>query len=104
MTTIVSEAPNWMYSYDSTPGTWTQILPRPSHVMPPSSTDEIHTVDQPQPRYAHQVVYNHLTRTVFLHGGNVGVKDATENAGEKGHKEERMDDLWQMTLARCAII
>ncbi|KAG6891567.1 hypothetical protein C0992_003594 [Termitomyces sp. T32_za158] len=101
VTTIASEAPNWLYSYDSTPGTWTQILPRPPHVMSPSPTDDSHPVDQPQPRYAHQVVYNPLTRNVFLHGGNVGVNDTAEHAGEKGHKEERMDDLWQMTLVRA---
>ncbi|KAG6874505.1 hypothetical protein C0995_010415 [Termitomyces sp. Mi166 len=107
-TTIASEAPNWMYSYDSTPGTWTQILSQPprAHGMSPSSTDGMHSeehIEQPQPRYAHQVVYNPLTKTVFLHGGNVGVKGVkgtTERAGEESHKEERMDDLWQMTLVR----
>ncbi|KAG5723205.1 Muskelin [Termitomyces sp. T112] len=104
-TTLASEAPNWMYSYDSAPGTWTQILsqPLPPHGMSSNSSDDMHSemyIEQPQPRYAHQVVYNPLKRTVFLHGGNVGVKDTIEHAWD-GHQEERVDDLWQMTLFRA---
>ncbi|KAG6865484.1 hypothetical protein C0991_002196 [Blastosporella zonata] len=104
LTTISSEAPNWMFSYDSKPGTWTQILSHPPDREPSSPTTDTHDeeyLEQPQPRYAHQVVYNPLTRTVFLHGGNAGVVDAMEHTGEEGHKEERMDDLWQMTLVRA---
>ncbi|KAG6919366.1 hypothetical protein DXG01_006915 [Tephrocybe rancida] len=104
LTTISSEAPNWMFSYDSKPGSWTQILSHPPDVSSPSltahSSPEEHR-KQPQPRYAHQVVYNPLTRTVFLHGGNAGILEAVEHEGEETHKEERMDDLWQMTLDRA---
>ncbi|KAG6820280.1 hypothetical protein H0H93_002892 [Arthromyces matolae] len=100
--TFCSDAPNWMLSYDSTPGTWTQILSQSPGISAPA--EDIHPeghVAEPQPRYAHQVVYNSLTRTVFLHGGNVGMTHETRDSGEEVHKEERMDDLWQMQLIRA---
>jgi hypothetical protein len=33
-------------------------------------------IEEPVPRYAHQVVYDHNTRTVFMHGGNAGQSGA----------------------------
>ncbi len=69
----------------------------------------------PQARFAHQVVYNPKTKTIFLHGGNAGgappleadraaretddaiIVDASEDsAGTK----ERLDDFWRMELKR----
>lgn len=86
-------------------------------------------MEEPQPRYAHQVVYEEGSKTVFMHGGNAGLangnsddleraasnrrlEDGTVHSGEgnnsefdngieaRGQKEERLDDFWSMTLNR----
>ncbi|KDQ21710.1 hypothetical protein BOTBODRAFT_182978 [Botryobasidium botryosum FD-172 SS1] len=44
---------------------------------------------EPQPRFAHQVVYDTSRRKLFLFGGNSG--DANE---------ERLDDFWSLTFTR----
>ena len=72
----------------------------------------------PMPRFAHQVVYNPATRSVFLHGGNAGGLSAAAggsgSAGgnadgdggdgdekeKDGSKEKRLDDFWRMELRR----
>lgn len=71
--------------------------------------------ERPQPRYAHQVVYNRRTKTLFVHGGNAGLVkfqasgateggQETDNAGRDGEpeepKEKRLDDFWRMQLVR----
>lgn len=77
----------------------------------------------PMPRFAHQVVYNPATRSVFLHGGNAGGSsaavggsgsaggnadgdggDGVDGDGKEkekdGVKERRLDDFWRMELRR----
>ncbi|KAF8971232.1 Muskelin N-terminus-domain-containing protein [Flammula alnicola] len=103
---------NWVYRYDTRPGKWMQILRQPDR--PPS--------ELPLPRFAHQVVYNPSTKSVFLHGGNAGgapvadggraAREADEEAiavdsGDEGKdgpaagtKERRLDDFWRMELKR----
>ena len=75
----------------------------------------------PMPRFAHQVVYNPATRSVFLHGGNAGGLSAAAGGGsgsaggnadgdggdgdekekeKDGSKEKRLDDFWRMELRR----
>jgi hypothetical protein len=72
--------------------------------------------EMPQPRFAHQVVYNPNTKSVFLHGGNAGGAPASdgERAGRAADgeaivvdgiedgplKEKRLDDFWRMELRR----
>ncbi len=101
---------NWVYRYDSRPGKWMQSLRIPDQ---PAR-------QRPKPRFAHQVVYNPRTRTVFLHGGNAGgSKDKSTHgvddaAGEQREDEqltdakdddvkERLDDFWKMNLKRSNI-
>lgn len=93
------------------------------------SKEQIDAVEEPQPRYAHQVVYEEGSKTVFLHGGNAGMGshssdvmerrtstsrsedaavdsaegDGAKSDGEKEaheEKERRLDDFWSMTLNR----
>jgi len=82
--------------------------------------------EEPSPRYAHQVVYDQKTRTVYMHGGNMGIgisgmernsgnssgmdgEGAEENSESgdgserEGGKERRLDDLWCMMLHRPAV-
>ncbi|KAF5385812.1 hypothetical protein D9615_002604 [Tricholomella constricta] len=111
VTTVASEAPNWMFTYDQRPGNWTQILPQPlcnASTGPSGHLQEREQlqVEEPLPRYAHQVVYNPNTRTLYMHGGNAGiVGEAMERgrgaAGGERQKEQRLDDLWQMRLIRA---
>ncbi|KAH7910095.1 Muskelin N-terminus-domain-containing protein, partial [Hygrophoropsis aurantiaca] len=108
LTVLRSDAPNWVYRYDrpSRPGQWTQILPLPAPPDMASTPTSISTFDPhnpvetmaaPIPRYAHQVVYDARTRTVFMHGGNSGEARVTGAEGEgsggarvrDGHDNER---------------
>ena len=118
-TFLCSDRPNWVYRYGTRPGKWTKILPE----IPDTNLEEgtSGTSEEPQPRYAHQVVYEESTKTFFLYGGNAGQgdggmekvpppKEETENGeGEQpGEREERktqpkeirLDDFWSMTLNR----
>lgn len=44
---------------------------------------------EPPPRYAHQMVYDHVRKQFFIHGGNAGK-----------HTQKRLDDFWGMKLQR----
>lgn len=93
-----SEAQNWVYRYESgtKQGKWTQILRSPL-VSPDSSCD----VDEPQARYAHQVVFDPKRNVVFMFGGNAGlasgggkmehIKSGAEGAPDKGNTEDDGD-------------
>jgi hypothetical protein len=76
-TILQSEAPNWVYGYDTRPGTWTRILPEREGVSG-------RVVEEPLPRYAHQVVYDPNTKMVFLHGGNAGIGGSGMERSERG--------------------
>ncbi|KAJ7451722.1 Muskelin N-terminus-domain-containing protein [Mycena galericulata] len=85
-----------IFRYSPPPGRWDLVLPAPGSPPP----------EEPQPRFAHQVVYDPTTRTIFMHGGNAGIKAATEDDEgamvDEGvqEKDRRLDDFWQMTLLR----
>lgn len=119
-TTLPLEWPNWVYRYDTNPGKWTYILPEPESGQKRTRDGEL----VPVPRYAHQVVYDPATKTVFMHGGNAGLVGPMERGGsgssgeggdgdgdatadedgnvrdKDGNKERRLDDLWSMKLTR----
>jgi hypothetical protein len=83
---LQTKAPNWVFRYDTKPGTWTQILPNPpvSAGVQPA---------EPQPRYAHQVVYDPGRKMVFLHGGNAGngCRRRLVTVNEDGYEDERYE-------------
>jgi hypothetical protein len=77
---LQSEAQNWVYRYESgtKQGKWTQISRCPS-----VSLDSSHDIEEPQARYAHQVVFDPKRNLVFMFGGNAGLssrKEKTEPA------------------------
>lgn len=94
-----TDIPKWVYRYERQPGKWTRILPNEQEFGE-------EPVDKPQPRYAHQLVYNPNTDSIFMHGGNGGV--VAEGSGEddrgddelRGEEENRLDDFWTMKLKR----
>ncbi|KAI0319167.1 Muskelin N-terminus-domain-containing protein [Amylostereum chailletii] len=57
---------NWLYRYGEQPGTWTQIFSKEP------AEDAAEAIEQPRTRYAHQVVYDMRSRTIYMHGGNAG--------------------------------
>ncbi|KAJ7646961.1 Muskelin N-terminus-domain-containing protein [Roridomyces roridus] len=93
------ESKTRIFRYNPPPGRLDLALP-----VPGSSSEE------PQPRFAHQVVYDPKTRTVFMHGGNAGLKPsvaADDNAmmddGGSPEMDTRLDDFWQMTFLRMPV-
>lgn len=60
--------------------------------------DEDDDEEIPVPRYAHQVVYEDVSGTVYMHGGNAGPAPGTTASEEAD--EVRLDDFWKMTLER----
>ena len=72
---LEKEAPYWIYRYQrpERQGVWTKILPTtpPESAIPPTSA---HIGDAPLPRYAHQVVYDLPSKTIYMHGGNAGLE------------------------------
>lgn len=93
------DVPKWVYRYESYPGKWMRILPGTSAL-------ECH-VEEPQARYAHQLVYDPKTGQTFMHGGNGGVsseplqKQSKQEGEVEGDGGTRLDDFWTMTLERC---
>ncbi|KAI0049849.1 hypothetical protein FA95DRAFT_1537340 [Auriscalpium vulgare] len=92
---------NFVYRYDTRPGTWMKMLPEePGHATPHERE-----VQQPRTRYAHQVVYDARTKTVYLHGGNAGrlLETGELDEGQSADDalaEHRLDDFWSMCLVR----
>lgn len=100
-TELRSDIPKWVYRYEKQPGKWTRILPTEQEF------GEERPDDRPQPRYAHQLVYDPKSGAVFMHGGNGGViaeGSSDDGRGEeelRGEEENRLDDFWTMKLKRC---
>lgn len=63
-------------------------------------------VEEPQARYAHQLVYDPKTGQAFMHGGNGGVSSEASSQQNKqegeaeGDDGTRLDDFWSMRLER----
>ena len=94
------DIPKWVYRYETYPGKWARILPG-------ASTPEDGHVEEPQARYAHQLVYDPRTGQAFMHGGNGGIGSETSPQQSKAEGEAegvdgtRLDDFWSMRLERC---
>jgi len=93
------DIPKWVYRYETYPGKWMRILPGA-----PTLGDG--QVEEPQARYAHQLVYDPKTCQAFMHGGNGGVSPETslQQSNPEGEAEgddgARLDDFWSMKLER----
>jgi len=92
---LETEAPYWVYRYErpEKPGVWTKLLPStpPESTVPPTSA---YIGDVPIPRYAHQVVYNPLSKMIYMHGGNAGIErevvvPASEDVSMEGLRDGR---------------
>lgn len=72
---------NNFWIYDILEHSWRRI--------PTASTST--PTQEPQPRFAHQLVYHPTTRTHYLFGGN---------PGETGNPRKRLNDLWELSLIK----
>jgi len=75
-------------------------------ILPGTSALQDGHTEEPQARYAHQLVYDPKTDQVFMHGGNGGFTSEsspkqTKQEGEiEGDGGIRLDDFWSMRLER----
>ena len=113
---LEADCPYWIYRYErpERPGRWTKVL-QPENTMADEDA-------WPVSRYAHQVVYDVRTKTVYMHGGNARLEAPSEgrrrrstgpggevevrieHASAAGQRNERLDDFWEMKLIRCVDI
>ncbi|KAF9073645.1 Muskelin N-terminus-domain-containing protein [Rhodocollybia butyracea] len=94
--TMCDSAP-WLYRYHPRPGVWEKI----------QSTEDTHREQSqsiPSSRFAHQMVYEPISKMVYLHGGTVLTANAKQRDTIDGHPEEdplrRLSDFWKMKLKR----
>ncbi|KAL1746418.1 Muskelin N-terminus-domain-containing protein [Schizophyllum fasciatum] len=121
-TILQSASPYYVYHYGAgaRTGKWTRILPP----LLTDAPDKENEPQEPGPRYAHQVVYDASSGTLYMHGGNGSTAGAArttleqmeaderreeEGGDEEGgareaekEKEKRLDDFWSMRLERPA--
>ncbi|TRM70103.1 Muskelin N-terminus-domain-containing protein [Schizophyllum amplum] len=121
-TVLSTSSPYYVYHYGSRAGRWTRILPP----LARSTSEGDVAAQEPIPRYAHQLVYDASTRTIYMHGGNGSpstaatnpeqqeadnihaseggdvVDDGENNSERDREKEKRLDDFWSMKLVRPA--
>ena len=75
-------------------------------ILPGTSALEDGQVEEPQARYAHQLVYDPRTDQAFMHGGNGGFgsevsqKQSKQEGEIEGDGGSRLDDFWSMKLER----
>jgi hypothetical protein len=81
MSTEAAKNSFWIYNLNHRK--WTRIYSSDSS----STTSD--TLDEPCPRFAHQLVYDPVTKTHYLFGGN---------PGESGNPRRRLGDFWALKL------
>ncbi|KAF9446346.1 hypothetical protein P691DRAFT_733454 [Macrolepiota fuliginosa MF-IS2] len=96
---------NWVYRYNTRPGTWTCILPEGDQArrLNPTPSPEMKKVAEPCPRYAHEVVYNPKSKRMYLFGGSTSF-DEPEEDDAMGDMVldgiKKMNDFWRMEICR----
>ena len=76
-------------------------------ILPGTPALEDNHVEEPQARYAHQLVFDPKTDQTFMHGGNGGFgsevtpKQSKQEGEIEGDGGTRLDDFWSMKLERC---
>lgn len=80
----------WIFNPESSQ--WTQVLNARSRTSDIDSNETM-TDWEPQPRYGHQMVYDHVRKVFYVHGGNSGRDGPC-----------RLDDFWSMRFERCVLV
>lgn len=79
---------NSFWVYDIKQSKWSCIYRNRAE---PSATDDAKPVVEPCPRFAHQLVFDHIRKVFYLFGGN---------PGRKCNPKMRLDDFWRLKLTR----
>ncbi|KAK7692405.1 hypothetical protein QCA50_004030 [Cerrena zonata] len=66
LSVLEKDSPYWVYRYKrpDLPGKWTKIISQSCAAEP-----------IPHPRFAHQIVFDSRTKSIYMHGGNAGLKE-----------------------------
>ena len=96
------DAPYWVYRYQrpDRKGVWSKILPPARPESSPTSQSPP-PVNEPVARFAHQVVYNIRSKTVYMHGGNgnaIVEDEVVATAAPEGRVEPRDEQREDMIL------
>ncbi|KAE9403924.1 hypothetical protein BT96DRAFT_936129 [Gymnopus androsaceus JB14] len=104
----LSDSSHWLYRYQFSPGKWERIVSleeerrKKMSSAPPFPPHSGGT--SPSSRFAHQVVYEPNSKTVYLHGGTTGMAPAKRKESSDAQSEEvpmrRLSDFWKMSLLR----
>jgi hypothetical protein len=80
---------NSFWVYDIPTNVWKKVY---QNEPPKGDNDQrMYSDTEPCPRFAHQLVYDHINKVQYLFGGNPGdIKDITK----------RLDDFWELRLSR----
>ncbi|XP_043224158.1 muskelin-like [Amphibalanus amphitrite] len=79
---------NSFWVYDIKQNRWSCIYRNRAE---PSGSDDSKPLVEPCPRFAHQLVFDHMRKIFYLFGGN---------PGRKGNPKMRLDDFWRLKLTR----
>ena len=95
----------WVYRYGTQPGKWCKVLlePPPGRLGDETNDSDDLAEDRrspspdadllPRSRYAYQVVYNHRTGALFIHGGNAGkVESLRPESGTPVERNNNSDE------------
>eukprot|EP00002_Diphylleia_rotans_P015236 TRINITY_DN2953_c0_g1_i3.p1 TRINITY_DN2953_c0_g1~~TRINITY_DN2953_c0_g1_i3.p1 ORF type:complete len:659 (-),score=113.86 TRINITY_DN2953_c0_g1_i3:63-2039(-) len=82
--TNVDVLKNTFWVYDLEASKWFKVF----------SNAKANGIDEPCPRFAHQLVYDSVHKVHYLFGGN---------PGESSGKSDRLDDFWSLSLQRPAM-
>lgn len=87
---------NSFWVYDMLENRWSCIYrneSKPDDLQQASSSSNADDSEGPRPRFAHQLVYDHLKKVHYLFGGNPGPnKNGAMN-------KERLDDFWSLEVS-----
>lgn len=79
---------NSFWVYDIRTNVWKKVY---QNEVLKYDNQQIYNETEPCPRFAHQLVYDHINKVQYLFGGNPGdIRDITK----------RLDDFWELRLSR----
>ncbi|XP_037092841.1 muskelin-like isoform X2 [Pollicipes pollicipes] len=79
---------NSFWVYDIKQNKWSCIY---RNRLEPGPSDDARPLVEPCPRFAHQLVFDHIRKVFYLFGGN---------PGRKCNPKMRLDDFWRLKLTR----
>ncbi|KAF5383443.1 hypothetical protein D9757_006088 [Collybiopsis confluens] len=91
----IIESSHWLYRYQSQPGKWEKMLREEQRKKGSAHSG-------PLSRFAHQVVYDNNSKTIYLHGGATMIKRTEASDSSEEMPTKRLSDFWKMNLRRLS--